>query len=941
LKRSAKTIISYALPAIIVMVLGLIILAVQGIWPFGRATIDFYDMGQQVAAETVQIWDEMHGAKSMFFDWYTRFGRAIPGGTYLSLGNLVLYFVPRDMILEAFSLILIFRMMCMSFSMRIFLKKTTPECPDFYSILFCVGYAFCGYVLMNYTIMGWMNTVIIIPLLLLFLKNLLSKGKGWGFIICLTLLCVDSFYVATIFLLFAFLGTGLYSVIYRDKKLHVLRLCLALVSSLIFSAWSWIPKMFSITGGQRFENGTQGTVFNQYYDILSHVEPDYATRWWCLLGVSFLAAVSAVGLIRDIKSKNYKRFAFFGGCFAMVLVQLLFESTHLLLHFGSYVNYPVRNGFFVYIAFAFAAAFYAKDILNGSTEALAAEKKTSRVKVFRRGMPIGYQEEVKTGLNSFIGGGMIFTILCAGLGIYWYRVNAGMSIYMVFRISMLVVMAAFLIYLFLILFKKGRYAKLYVFVFLAELIFYGVLLIGKPLYITGYSEEPEQQAEYVHISQQLRDELGIYESRLDRIKNPDTSLNTNYGMFLKRATLAAWMPDVSGDVLSSAADMGYSTHFTRTLDAGGTVFSDALFHVTQVVSLKEQDNTLYNKVAKASVTVNSDTDESAEYGLYNCRFVLPFGTIINELPDLKDDGSSAVVDNYNSIYRVMSRNNTDADDGIAGEITVTVDGEALEFDGHNNDVHVDGQKALYISSRCNDMEQGNAEIVVNDSIISIPTITDYDNTLYPAHFNNSCVYMGTFADEDVSFRIDRDNSFEAQEYNFTVFTIDIDKLETLCRYYTENHLGDFRAGKSSFEAEVIGKDGEYLMLPIAYNKDFTITNNGITSNAVPVDSLLFAIPLKEGFNSIRIEYHSGNMTGYLLLAVIFAMLVATAYYITNLWQRKNSEKYLFFVNKRDTFEQRADKTIRYIMNAVWGLSIVGVYLVPALYGIYYYVCKLL
>ena len=70
MKKFAKNAISYGAPALIVMIIGLVILAVQGIWPFGSETVDYYDMGQQVAAEYTQIWDELHGAKSSVFDWY-------------------------------------------------------------------------------------------------------------------------------------------------------------------------------------------------------------------------------------------------------------------------------------------------------------------------------------------------------------------------------------------------------------------------------------------------------------------------------------------------------------------------------------------------------------------------------------------------------------------------------------------------------------------------------------------------------------------------------------------------------------------------------------------------------------------------------------------------------------------------------------------------------
>jgi uncharacterized membrane protein YfhO len=97
------------------------------IFPFGENTIDYYDMGQQIAAFYYHVYDALHGTKSLFFDWYSALGTNMTmntsGCSSISIFNLLLYFVPRDMILQYLSVFTIIKMACMSLTMYHFLHK--------------------------------------------------------------------------------------------------------------------------------------------------------------------------------------------------------------------------------------------------------------------------------------------------------------------------------------------------------------------------------------------------------------------------------------------------------------------------------------------------------------------------------------------------------------------------------------------------------------------------------------------------------------------------------------------------------------------------------------------------------------------------------------------------------------------------------------------------
>lgn len=913
MKKKVSSIISYAVPAIIILVLDCIILGIQHIWPFGNTTIDFYDMAQQLASEYLQIYDEMHGAKSMYYDFFTCLGHGLPGGTYLSIFSLYLYFLPRNMILQGFSIAFIFKTMLMALTMRIFLKKE-KACPDFFGIILSAGYGLCGFTLMQYTIISWLDIAILVPLIVMYAIRLVRDGKAVGYIVCVTLMMLVSFYVPAMCLMFLALETGIYLLselaghLYNGGKIknfsvsaNIFRLGISTLVSLMLSAFMWVPKVFEASSSQRFSNESESGIIAFYTKILTHVQPDYSTRWWCLLGLSFSFAVIAVGVVRDLKRKNVKRIVFTIGSLGILLLELLFENIQLMWHFGSYVNYPVRNGFLFYIVGATLAAEYLGEILkNEDGDSLPIV------------LPMG---------------GIVVMILLASAGVLWYMANPGMSVYTVFRVSAICAMVCFLIYLFLIKFKSGRYLKLCVFLIMAEMIFYGVLTIGKPTYITGYSEEPEQEGEYIRIAQELKKELEIYDSALDRIKNPDTSLNTNYGNFMKRATLSGWVPTIAPDVINSAYTAGYSTQYTRLLDSGGNAFTDALFHITQAVTFKELDDNLYEKLSSTRVVIDPDNRITKEYSLYNARYTLPFGTIVKDI-SLLDNISNAggSFDFTNAAYRGISPEGDDI---------------AEKFELRDGCVKVKGCKLLYLTGYCADSDYENVRIIVNDRVIEVPSLKEPDNTYYPAHFNNNLLYLGCFTDETVAIEYEYDLSKEGHEYLFDIYGLDVNKLQSLCSYYEKlSPSMGFTADKRFLEATVNSEGDEYLLLPIGYSEDFKTTVNGLEVKLIPVTGILVAVPLVKGENYIKLAYFSEFTKLGILISILGAVFVLAALSLMSLGDKKSNIACRKIAANILLFEDKTAQIFVFIYLAVFAIVILIMYILPVIYGLYYYAMRI-
>lgn len=108
-ERFGKEIKAIQYPGAITLAVVLITLILKGIWPFGGNRIDYFDNMQEVAPLYAHLWDFMHGKASLWFDWYTGLGTnvsmSISAFSMLSPFNLLLYLVPRNLILESISIL--------------------------------------------------------------------------------------------------------------------------------------------------------------------------------------------------------------------------------------------------------------------------------------------------------------------------------------------------------------------------------------------------------------------------------------------------------------------------------------------------------------------------------------------------------------------------------------------------------------------------------------------------------------------------------------------------------------------------------------------------------------------------------------------------------------------------------------------------------------------
>ncbi|MCR5233663.1 MAG: YfhO family protein [Lachnospiraceae bacterium] len=1021
----------YILPSVITMVLYSIILAVKGIYPFGNNTIDYYDMAQQIAAFYYHTYDWLHGTKSFFYDWYTALGvnmaMSTSGCSNISPFNLFFLFIKRDSLLKSLSVFNGLKLMCMSFTMYFYLHRTYKSTPLFFKAVASVGYAFCGFVLVLYITNQWVDIAVMFPLIMYFYDRLIETGRIKGYVITLAITLIASYYLGFMILIFIFLYTGLKLVtgpIFKEEKrdMNLLSLGNGTLLSLMSSAFILVPQLMQMLSSARFKNGNEGEAdgaFGRYIEIISRVKGDYTTRWWTLLGVSFAAAVILTGLIRYRKDKKLMFTTL--SLILMMVLELFFESINLIWHFGSYVQYPIRNGFIINFVFAYLMCLYAGKMYGEedvhSHRAVDAEE-TEKV------------SDVGNGYLSFavtIFGFLIF--------IAFMRNHPGMQLRRVFHITSFMMLVTFICYFFLLNSQKliqishyigrntnkssqregdktyagkgdadsvvnstddntdnignsnedntgstgntgnssgdkeghkqdGKESKRYGWaagIMALEILCYGFLLFGKPDFITGYAEEPEQDGEFIYTCNELRDRLDLDSDFLTRIKNPDESLNANYGLVLMQPALSNWTHMIAPGEQTGAAAWGYTIQFTRLLDAGGTVFSDALLGICKVISSVPMDECLYEPVASARVTTDHRSGDETEYTMYRPEYMLPFGILLGSSDTDNPAGEGSypdVVQLHNSIYHSMITRGAKPTEDIAHwiirkEHTMEPD-ELFSSAGIDTEAYLNGRTvtinatiedecALYLLGSGGDMEYANCTIEVmggslsgtdNSNVsddgytmIGIPTIKDPGNVYYPAHFNNNAVYLGCFGNEKARIRVTMDLA-KGEPFDVDIMGLSMDAVKYVCEECIGISGDNMSAGGRTLDFDVSSAGSDScIMLPLTYDKGWKIRINGQKVKAEQYAGLFMRFPLFEGDNKISMRFTpQGTAPGVLVTVLALVMM------------------FVYIVLRRispDALEHFAESVVDLVSPAiergylvVFVLAVMFVYIVPVLYGLF-------
>lgn len=911
-ENNGRKILGYLFPGLITLLVMLIVLAAKGIWPFGSNRIDLFDNMQQVAPLYAHLWDAMHGKASIWFDWYTGLGTnvsmSISAFSMISPFNIFLYLCPRDYILEFISILTVIKTFVMSVTMYAFINKRYNELSYSVKALFAVVYAFCGYVLLYASCFTpWMDIVALFPLLMMALDVLEKTGKKLFYILMVAVMFIINYYLAAMSLVYILLVGGMYLIFRCDRKQRREKawdLGIGTFTGIALSAFVLIPVFAQLSQSQR--TGNTDSLTSQYLSWISN--PTFRSfslgefeRIMMFYGMGLFFVIIFTGIHRTMKAAGYKRntearkFNWYAiSLIVIVIVQAIAEGTNIIWHFGSYNGYTLRNGYIIAFTLICLACAYADEVF--------AYDKPDKIKA------------VIQAVVTFIA--------CAVMAVVYDKlpVNSYVAAF-IFFIAVFAVML--ILHIVGVVVMRNGYKISIVISLVAVEVFIGAFsMTGPPKF---YTYAPYQYGDYVQLAVNATNNLEISESPVDRITNPDLSLNANYPLIMKRGSLSSFTAALQKDTQKQTVRWGHSKYFLWALDSGGTVFSDALLHITEAVNVNKLDSSLY--------TLEKQGTGDCEYDLYNANYQLPFAMVTNSNISLIDfnrdytklnaiSSGDATENDYNwntttkdwiylhnLMYSALSGNSEklvteygefagakvyQVGESQVEDINAASDNSATDRPTQQTHVvktykdTIKGRQAVYVSVADYNIGTSDANvsqlfrsltITVNGKQIDIPTIGNVENKYYTTDYNNGLIYIGTFTDEEVEVQLDfarpldNNGDVSVDRYIFTMGGIDLDKMSALCAMY-DNKQSEVTYTNNSVTVKVNGsKTDNYAIVPIIKSDNWKVTVNGKECETKDIAGLFTGVAVNEGENEIVFTFSPATKNKALLISVLVLIVM--------------------------------------------------------------------
>lgn len=834
---------------LVTAVILLIVFAINGIFPFGKSNVEYYDMAQGIIPNFYHIWDALHTKDtSLWFNWYSGLGVNDTANASLSVFWLALLVIPRRLVGKAMGLYVIMTFSLSALTANLFLRieaKTKP----FVSTLLSVCYAFCGFSVMYYT-NAWQDTVLLFPLFMLAWCALMKKGNVIPYILLTVLNVLCGYYVFILLMLYVFFMSFLYLNFVSDKKDRKRRsfeLGLSTVLGFGISAAVLFPKLSQTLSSERFVSETGfdfSQIVKQYLEIAKTTLCKSDDKWSMLFCVSLPLAIIILGIAKNRNKKKIN--LFFTLNILLLAVLIVCEGANALMHLGDYKYFPMRMGYALSFAFIWAAGYYSKF--------LSLNK---------------FDFKDKTGKN--IAAAILNIVVSVALFILSYLVIKKLDTKFDFKYSVLYILPLLVLIYIVIFSGKNR-------VFDYKISF--SLILAETMALTSifipYAQtdmlEKEHNPAYISTSQSIKKKLDIDESKTDRIKTIGTTLNCNYGTVIGKATIADWTHLIPSNIQSSLISLGYSGEYTRLHDSGGTAFTDALLGVKNVLSVKKESEELYTKLDKAK-----------GYNYYSCNYTLPYGIVV--------DRKVLNITNDNADWKKL---NNELYTAISGDNENIVSDAKLELKSKNGEEEIYSFKSKQNSIAYFRLEGAQGvRVYVNGKKIVIPSIDREKATKYPGRFNRNLICLGSFGEDEVEIKLVfkegkyeqakdfRKNGLSLDEdenkyFSCEVGLMSLDKLKNVCDMY--NYKTNAKAENYSLSVDAKADDEQkVLLLPLQYNGCWNGKVNGKSSEVKSVLGVFSAVELDEGSNKAELHFMpTGLKSGLVVSAasmIVFALVL--------------------------------------------------------------------
>ncbi len=843
-----------ALPAcLITFLLFLLCSRVYGLFPCGGNSVVWCDMEQQAVPLLVQFKQLVQSGETITYSLLNAGGMQFYGIFFFFLSNPLSLLVlvcdtPADLLVN---LLVFIKLALASGTAALWLRRRVPELANPMCILLAVMYGCSGYGLFYYQNLMWLDILLTFPLLMLTLRHLLNKGSALPYCLMLSAVMILCFYLCYMIILFVIIYVALsLRFLYKDAKLRgtaARRFWTANLLAACMTAAVWLPCFLQVIrsarSGSVAEHLMQSWLFNHLQDKLG-----------VLFCTTIVFAVIPVFLRRKAQTDLLHRDR---RLFLLLLLAILLDPICMMWQTGSYQAFPLRFGMIpVLLLLTLTAEQFTEAARCPASESPQARSRKPVLSV------IGILIAVLTA--------DALLILLAKDKLLSYAQSLWLSPQS-FLLLLIPVLLLFLGYTLLLRYHRTRSISLRGCTILAALLFCCEFAMNFHCYVGSAANDDALFAQSADMGELLPDNSG---DAVARVRLTRKYTHANLVGALMRPTLAHYTSMTRSDFLHGVKRMGYSSYWMEVNSVGGTVLTDALWHVRYLVGV-------HGEFPEWTEQINADGSLAAA----ESHIVLPAAVAVDAAPAeiaSLPDGKRADVQqflgesllnlhDFITEYPCTKQQNAALSEDENGNFLCTLDNPdqvgSLRFS-----MFVSGKQALYFDL----YSQTETELQTDrDRAVSVAVNGKVLENQYPESSKNGLITLGVFENSYVTVLVKVQQDFTCE--SFGVFGMDLEQVAAAVAAADGTDL-TYRNG--TYTAEYHADSPKTLLFSVAYDEGFTASVNGKTVPVYRVCDCMTAVEVPAGSSAVVLRFHvSGLRTGCLiaaaglLLAAFFGMFL--------------------------------------------------------------------
>lgn len=343
----------YFITSIIILAIFCVFYALFDAFPFGENTIAHYDMAAQIIPFSEVIFDFLNGKSPLFYSTSFLTGINTFGPLIyfiLSPFNLALLLGGEGNLFFTLNIVFVLKLIVICSVSIWFLKKYFPNLSLLKILILSLSYTFCGYMLMMYTYMSFLDYLIFAPILVHFFNKIQESNNFLPLSYILFFMIMSCFSLGSFSLLYLFVIFGAYIFIVVDKEKRVELITKTLIALLIAIAFALpvlIPSFISYLGSGR-NSDSSILNYDPYYSMSTKILTAIAEVFLCVFAIMFIIKC-------DKKNKMNK---FIISLEILTLSTIIFDEILANFNGGSIYGYFSRFGFVGAFVTLIAAAKY-------------------------------------------------------------------------------------------------------------------------------------------------------------------------------------------------------------------------------------------------------------------------------------------------------------------------------------------------------------------------------------------------------------------------------------------------------------------------------------------------------------------------------------------------------------------------------------------------------